>query len=73
MNFEKQEIYDEEIFSPDFPEQTTAVVWWLVYLLGGQVSFPLDERFWIEEFPSNTRLTSRVSDGKVHLIAEYVD
>lgn len=67
------ELVDEELFDPDRIDQVTAVVWWLVHLLGGKVAFPMDEDFWVENYPENSRLVMRVENGVPHLFAEKLD
>jgi hypothetical protein len=67
------EIVDEDLFDSDRLDQVVAVVWWLVHLLGGKVTFPMDEQFWIEAFPEDTRLVLRKEDGKLVLCAEKLD
>ncbi len=66
-----RELVNEEIFDTDHPEQITAVVWWLVWLLGGRVAFPVDEQFWENNYPSNSRLAMRDENGIPMLIAEH--
>lgn len=65
------ELVNEELF--DSVEQAIPVMWWLVHLLGGEVSFPVDEDFWKENFPTDTRLTLRRKDGKLNMHAEKLD
>ncbi len=68
---ENEEIYeltDEEIFT-DISE-AIAIIWWLVSLLGGEVAFPMDEQFWKDNFPEQTRLVMRKENGLPVLVAE---
>lgn len=60
--------YDEEIF--DSMEEALSVMWWVVHLLGGKVTFPVEEDFWLENFPEQTRLVLRKENGKLVLSAE---
>jgi hypothetical protein len=62
---------NEEIFADT--SEAVAIVWWLVYLLGGRVDFPKDQEFWLDNFPTNTVLIRRFVDGKSLLIAETQD
>ncbi len=63
------ELTNEEIFDNP-PEQTVAVVWYLVHLLGGEVSFPMDAAFW-DNGPTagDNWLTLHREDDKVVLRA----
>ncbi len=65
-----RELVNEELFDYDKPEQIVAVVWWLTYLLGGKVAFPMDEQFWLTNFPEGTQLVMRVEDNQPVLVAE---
>lgn len=65
------EKYDEEIFYN--VDEAVAIVWWLVYLLGGKVTFPIQDEFWEKEFPDDTRLTLIKEDGQLVLKAERKD
>ncbi len=62
------ELVNEEMF--ESVEQAIPIMWWLVHLLGGEVSFPVDEDFWLENFPPDTRLVLRRKDGKLSMHAE---
>ncbi len=68
-----REIVNEDIFDPEHMDQVIAVVWWLTYLLGGRVVFPIDEEFWLNNFPKNTKLVVRVENDQPMLIATYED
>lgn len=65
------EKYDEEIF--DNTSEASAVVWWLVNLLGGEVIFPLEREFYDENFPLDASLVLFQRDGKLILKAERLD
>lgn len=66
--FEKIDI--AEIFDTD--EQLEAVVWYLLFLLGGKVVIPVDEQFWSDNVPDDVdrRIILRKEDGKLVLVAE---
>lgn len=59
---------NEEIFSN--VDEAVAIVWWLVYLLGGKVTFPTTNEFWEESFPANTRLVLTKEDDQLVMRAE---
>lgn len=64
------ELVNEDVFDVNHPEQIVAVVWWLVYLLGGKVTIPLDEEFWLTNYPEDTRLVMRIENGQMVMVAE---
>lgn len=59
---------NEEIF--DDMGQAIAVMWWLVHLSGGKIVFPVEEDFWLNYYPQNTRLVLRKENGALVLVAE---
>jgi len=65
------ELVNEDLF--DSVEQAVPVMWWLVHLLGGEVAFPVDEEFWLNNFPADTRLVLRRTDGKLTMHAEKLE
>ena len=69
--FEKVNI--DEIFDND--AQLEAVMWYLLFLLGGKVVIPVDEQFWKDSVPDDgdRRIVLRKEDGKLVLVAERLD
>jgi hypothetical protein len=62
------EKHGAEIF--DCPaDQTAAIVWWLVHLLGGEVKIPMSDDFWDSNMQGETWLTLHREDDKVVLRA----
>lgn len=66
------EVFNEDIF--DDMGQAVAIVWWLTHLLGDKVYFPVEEEYWLENFPAdgNSSLVLRQEDGKLVLTAEKI-
>jgi hypothetical protein len=64
---------NEDIF-PGGLRQAIPVMWWLVHLLGDKVMIPIDEQFWLDNFPEDgtSRLVLKVEDGKLALVAEQL-
>jgi hypothetical protein len=62
-----------EIFDND--AQLEAVVWYLLFLLGGKVVVPIEEDFWKDNVPDDgdRRIVLRKEDGKLVLVAEKLD
>lgn len=67
------ELVDEEVFDFNQPHQVIAVVWWLVHLLGDKVVIPIEEDFWLTNFPETSRLVMRAEYGKLVLCSEQLD
>jgi hypothetical protein len=61
---------DEEIFDGDNMAQAVAIIWWLVHLAGGKVVFPIDEDFYLDYYPRDTRLVLRKEADQLVLVAE---
>lgn len=63
----------ENIFDTD--EELEAVLWYVLFLLGGKVVIPIDEEFWIDAVPSDEdrRIILRKENGKLVLVAETKD
>lgn len=59
-----------DIFDTD--EQADAVIWYLLFLLGGKVVIPINEEFWADSVPDDEdrRIVLRKEDGKLVLVAE---
>lgn len=66
------EYFDEEIFDGNMGH-AVAVVYWLVHLLGDKVYFPVEETFWIENFPEKARLALVPEGDKLVLMSEVLD
>lgn len=62
---------NEEIFESQ--NESLAVMWWLLHLLGGKVVIPTDDEFWDTNFPQNTWVALREEDGKMVLVAERAE
>lgn len=60
-----------EVFDSD-PELASAIIWWLVHLLGGKVVIPADEDFWLENYPraDESQLVLRHEGNQTMLVAE---
>lgn len=54
---EIDEKHNGEIFENDSPETVASIVCYLVHLLGGEVKFPLDPKFWDNAMPGDMWLT----------------
>ena len=62
------EVVGTDIYDLD---QANAIIWWLVHLLGGSVVFPVNEAFWLEEYPTEgARVVLRRERGTLVLTAE---
>lgn len=59
----------EDIFDGNLSD-AIAVMYWLVYLAGGEVAFPVDEEFWDTHYPEDARLVLRKKEGQLILAAE---
>jgi hypothetical protein len=69
---EKFELINEDMF--DDLEQAIPVMWWLVHLLGGKVAFPMEEAFWLENYPKDSRLILKKDEnGNLAMYAEKLD
>jgi hypothetical protein len=68
MSEEIFELVDEEMFSS--VSEAVPIVWWLVHLAGGKVAFPVEEEFWIDNCPQDTRLVLRKENNQLVLVAE---
>jgi hypothetical protein len=63
--------YDEDVFDND-PRYAAALIWWLLKLAGGKVVFPVEEDFWDNNFPEDTRIVLRKEDGQLVMVAEQL-
>lgn len=68
MSEEIFELVGEEIFA-DLGD-AIAITWWILHVNGGRIAFPVDEEFWLTNYPKDARLVLRKEDGKLVLVAE---
>lgn len=64
---DKKILFDDEIFGEAGYSVAVPIIWWLVHLLGDQVTIPDNDEFWLDNFPMDTMLTMTKENGELKL------
>jgi hypothetical protein len=69
MDEEVFELVGEDIFDGNLAD-AVAVLYWILLLNGGKIVIPVDEEFWLANYPKDARLVLRKEGGQLVLAAE---